>query len=147
MIEYGLDLRRDVAAAIRRHRPEVVLTINHRDTWGGPSFNMADHRNVGLAVIDGVRDAANPWVFPELRQQALAAWDGVTMIGVSSSPQSTHGVDVTGYLDRGIASLREHAKYLEHVGTDPDSFLRGSAEATGARLGTTHAVAFEVIQP
>lgn len=34
VIEYGLALRRDIAAAIRRHRPELVITLNHRDTWG-----------------------------------------------------------------------------------------------------------------
>lgn len=35
VVEYGLDLRRDIAAAIRRHRPELLITLNHRDTWGG----------------------------------------------------------------------------------------------------------------
>ncbi len=147
VVEYGLPLRRDIARAVRQNRPEVVLTINHRDTWGGPSFNMADHRNVGLAVLDGVRDAANPWIFPELIDEGLEPWSGVAMVCVSASPQSTHATDVTGYLDRGIASLREHARYLEHVGADADSFLRSGAEATGARLGTQHAVSFEVIRP
>ena len=47
LIEYGVPLRRDIALAIRRHRPQVVLTINHRDTWGGPAYNMPDHRHVG----------------------------------------------------------------------------------------------------
>ena len=28
VIEYGLPLRRDLAAAIRRHKPELVLTLN-----------------------------------------------------------------------------------------------------------------------
>ena len=31
-IEYGIPLRRDLAAAIRRHRPELVVTLNHRET-------------------------------------------------------------------------------------------------------------------
>lgn len=35
VIEYGIALRRDIAAAIRRHRPELVITMNHRDTWNG----------------------------------------------------------------------------------------------------------------
>jgi hypothetical protein len=35
---------------------------------------------------------------------------------------------------------------LEHVGADADSFLRRNAEATGARLGTDHAVSFELIR-
>src|SRR5580704_4513092 len=28
LVEYGLALRRDLAAALRRHQPEVVLTMN-----------------------------------------------------------------------------------------------------------------------
>lgn len=30
----GLALRRDLAREIRRVRPDVVLTLNHRDEWG-----------------------------------------------------------------------------------------------------------------
>jgi hypothetical protein len=78
--------------------------------------------------------------------EGFEPWDGVSMAFVNGSPQSTHAVDVTGYLDRGIASLREHALYLEHVGTDPDAFLRGFAEQQGARLGVEHATSFELIQ-
>ena len=44
VVEYGLPLRRDIAAAVRRHRPDVLITGNHQLTWGGESFNMADHR-------------------------------------------------------------------------------------------------------
>ena len=80
VVEYGLPLRRDIARAVRRVRPDVVLTLNHRDSWGGPSFNMADHRNVGLAVLDGVRDAANPWIFPELMDEGADPWSAVTMV-------------------------------------------------------------------
>src|SRR5215210_2446609 len=65
LVEADVQLRRDLAAAIRRHQPEVVLSINHRDSWGGPSWNHADHRAVGRALLDAVRDAANPWVFPD----------------------------------------------------------------------------------
>jgi LmbE family N-acetylglucosaminyl deacetylase len=147
VVEYGLPLRRDLAAAIRTHQPDVVLTLNHRDSWGGPSFNMADHRHVGLAVLDAVRDAANPWIFTELVDRGLAAWDGVQMVCLNGSPQPTHAVDVTGHLDKGIASLEQHEAYLAHVGTDADSWLRGSAEASGAQLGVEHAVTFEVIRP
>jgi LmbE family N-acetylglucosaminyl deacetylase len=147
VVEYALPLRRDLARAVRRHQPDAVFTINHRDTWGGPSFNMADHRNVGLAVLDAVRDAANPWIFPELVAEGAAAWSGVTVVGIGSSPVSGHAVDVTGFLERGIASLEAHASYLAHVGTEADPWLREMAEATGARAGTTHAVAFELVRP
>jgi LmbE family N-acetylglucosaminyl deacetylase len=32
VIEPGLRLRRDLAAAVRRHRPELLVTLNHHDT-------------------------------------------------------------------------------------------------------------------
>src|SRR5580692_6692434 len=62
LVEYGLPLRRDLAAAFRRLRPQVVLTMSFDLTWGenGP-VNHADHRAVGLAVLDACRDAANEW--------------------------------------------------------------------------------------
>ncbi len=43
----GLELRAALCEPIRRHRPDVVLSINFRDSWGGPSWNHADHRAVG----------------------------------------------------------------------------------------------------
>ena len=144
LVEANLDLRRDLAAAIRRHQPEVILSINHRDGWGGPSWNHADHRAVGRALLDAVRDAANPWLFPD----AGAAWAGVRLAAFNASPQSTHGVDVTGYLDRGIASLRCHELYLANLGGDHEDVgesLRSSAESVGKRFGVQHAVAFELV--
>ncbi len=144
LVEAGLALRKDLAAAIRRHQPEVILSINYRDNWGGPSWNHADHRAVGRALLDAVRDAANPWVFPD----AGDAWDGVRLAAFMASPQSTHAVDVTGYLDRGIESLRCHQLYLANLGgddNDPDAVLRPNAEAAGRRFGVQHAVAFELV--
>src|SRR6478752_3102457 len=73
-------LRREVATAIRRHRPDVVITSNHREFFGPGLFNMADHRVVGLAVLDAVRDAANRWVFTDLTDPdggQLEPWSGV----------------------------------------------------------------------
>jgi LmbE family N-acetylglucosaminyl deacetylase len=140
----GLELRADLAAAIRRHRPEVVLSINFRDGWGGPSWNHADHRAVGRSLLDAVRDAANPWVFTDRGD----AWDRVRFTAFSGSPQPTHGVDTTDTFDLGVASLAAHRLYLDHLGGDmasPDEFLRGAATAAGERMGTALAATFELI--
>ena len=66
LVEYGIALRRDLAAAFRRLQPQVVIGMSFDLTWGeeGP-VNHADHRAVGLATLDACRDAANEWVFPE----------------------------------------------------------------------------------
>ena len=140
----GLPLRADLAAAVRRHRPEVVLSINFRDSWGGPSWNHADHRAVGRALLDAVRDAGNPWVFPDRGEP----WDGVRFVAFNGSPQPTHAVDVTDTFEAGVRSLECHRVYLEHLGGDMASagdFLRQAAEATGPRLGVPLASAFEVV--
>jgi LmbE family N-acetylglucosaminyl deacetylase len=146
MLQYGLELRRDIAAAIRRHRPEVVLAVNHRETYGGTFVNMADHRVCGQATIDAVRDAANRWVFTDLRDAGLEPWGGVRHVAVIASPQPTHAVDVTETFDLGVESLRRHAAYLEGLGSpDPEAFLRQWAEATGERFGGRLAVSFEML--
>jgi LmbE family N-acetylglucosaminyl deacetylase len=146
MVEYGLALRRDVAAAIRHHRPDLVVTVNHRETYGGTFLNMADHRAAGQATIDAVRDAANRWVFPDLAARGLEPWGGVRHLAVIASPRPTHAVDVTGTFDLGVESLRRHAAYLAGLGSpDPERFLRGGAEATAARFGGRLGVAFEML--
>jgi LmbE family N-acetylglucosaminyl deacetylase len=140
----GPALREAIAATIRRHRPEVLLSINHRDSWGGPSWNHIDHRAVGRALLDAARDAANPWIFPG----AGEAWDGVRLTAFSGSPVPTHGVDVTDTFAAGVRSLAAHRLYLEHLQgdmADPDGFLRPMAEASGASFGTALATTFEVV--
>ena len=147
VVENSLALRRDLSRVIRRYRPDVVIGTNFRDTWGGPSFNMADHRHVGLATLDAIRDAANPWIFPELVDEGHSPWAGVTMACFGGSPQATHFVDVTGWLDRGIESLEAHRAYLEHVNTNARTMLTEFAESAGFSAGVEHAALFEVIQP
>ncbi len=150
LLEASPALRRDLAAAIRRHRPEVVVSINFRDGFGPGSWNHVDHRNLGIALLDAARDAANPWLFPELRAAGLEPWDGVRMACFGGSPLATHAVDVSDSIDRGIASLAAHAAYLEALGSgamaDPEAFLRPMAARTGQAMGVAYATSFEVIQ-
>ncbi|MCY0960374.1 PIG-L deacetylase family protein [Streptomyces sp. H27-H5] len=154
VVEYGLDLRRDIAAAIRRHRPELIVTLNHRDTWGGADgggfWNTPDHKAVGRAVLDAAGDAGNRWIFPELISvQGLEPWDGVRWVAVAGSATPTHAVDATAGLERSIASLLEHKAYIE-VLTDQDpeeyvrTFLTGNVQQASARFGGRPAVPFEL---
>ena len=145
-IEYGPALRRDIAHAIRRHRPELVVTGNHHPTWPGGNHNTPDHRAVGQATIDAVTDAGNRWLFPE---PGLPQWSGVRWVAVFGSPEAGHAVDIGATFDRAVASLRAHATYLQALGgamAEPEPFLRGAAEGVGAQLpGATLAAAFELI--
>jgi LmbE family N-acetylglucosaminyl deacetylase len=143
-VQEGIALRADLTRVLRRSRPDVVLSINFRDSWGGPSWNHADHRAVGRALLDAVRDAANEWMFPDLGE----VWRGVRFVAFSGSPQPTHGVDISDHFEAGVRSLQCHRVYLEHLGGDmssPEGFLRGHAEEAGQFLGVRLATTFEII--
>jgi LmbE family N-acetylglucosaminyl deacetylase len=148
LIVYDLALRHDLALAFRRHRPDLVVSINFRESWGGRSWNMADHRNVGLAVLDAARDAGNRWVFDGSAPGGPAPWAGIRYVAFSGSPAPGHAVDVGATIDAGVASLREHRAYIEGLGRafDPDAFLRESARRAGADAGCELAVALELFE-
>ncbi|QSB13139.1 PIG-L family deacetylase [Natronosporangium hydrolyticum] len=148
ILEYGVPLRRELARVVRRHQPEIVITSNFRDTWDGSFLNQADHIATGRAVLDAVRDAGNRWVFSEQLDEGLDPWDGVREVWAANSPQSRHGVDVTGTFDRGVESLRAHDAYLRGLGDDtmdPEEMLAAFARPVGSKLGCRYGVAFEVL--
>ncbi len=147
IVEYGVPLRRVLAEVVRRHRPEIVVTGNFRDTWGGRNLNQADHIAVGRGVLDAVRDAGNRWIFPEQLTDGVKPWGGVREVWAFGSPQATHAVDTTATFDAGVASLQAHAAYIDGLGWenwDPREFLEGFARGTGQRLGVPFGAPFEV---
>jgi LmbE family N-acetylglucosaminyl deacetylase len=147
-IEYGLPLRRALAAQVRRVRPDTLVTISFRDAWPGGMPNQADHMVVGRAVVDAARDAANRWVHSDLLDAGLEPWEGVRAVLAVGSPQSTHALDVSDGFEAGVESLRAHEAYLAALGTgapDPAEMLDGMLREAGRGLGVRHAVRFEVL--
>lgn len=148
VIEYGAPLRRDLSRMIRRHKPDVILTINHHLQFFSGHLNMADHRWVGLAVFDAARDAGNRWIFPEILAEGYAPWNEVRFVAVFGSTYPTHVVDVSDHWETGLASLREHKVYLENlgdVGDSPFEFLTAHAREAGAAVGCQYASHAELV--
>jgi LmbE family N-acetylglucosaminyl deacetylase len=147
ILEYGLPLRAAVAEVVRRHRPEVVITGNFRDSFGPGALNQADHIAAGRAVLDGVRDAGNRWVFPEQLTAGLEKWGGVRAVWAAGSPRARHGVDTTETFDVGVESLKAHRAYIDGLGWDDfdeREMLEGFSRMGGARMGVAFAAMFEV---
>jgi LmbE family N-acetylglucosaminyl deacetylase len=147
VIQYGLDLRRELAAAIRHHQPELVLLGNFHETFPGGGWNMADHRETGRAAMDAIADAGNQWIFPDLPGEP---WNGVKYVAVSGSPQASHAVDITSTMERSIRSLEAHREYLVALGDHPMAsardFLEWLADLAADRFGGRRAAAFELFR-
>jgi LmbE family N-acetylglucosaminyl deacetylase len=145
-----LELRRDITAVIRRHRPDRVLTNSPLRRWellAGPSH--PDHLAVGEATTCAVYpDSRNRFAFPELlRDHGLEPWT-VRELWFTGGPDPDHAVDVTDTFGRKLAALRAHASQTSHV-DDFEQLLRRRHAGVAARLHLAEgrlAEAFTVIR-
>ena len=147
VLEYGVSLRRAITRSVRTHRPEIIITNNFRETWGGSAPNQPDHMAVGRASLNAASDAGNRWVFTEQIVEGLEPWGGVKQVWAAGSPDSAHAVDTTDTFERGVESLKAHKAYIDGLGWenfDPAEMLEGMSRPNGSRLGVTHAAPFEV---
>lgn len=131
----SLQLRKELVAAIRRARPDRILTSSPLRRWdriAGPSH--PDHLAVGEATTCAVYpDARNQFAHPEFAAAGLDAWT-VREIWYAGGPDPDHAVDITDTFDRKLAALRAHVSQTAHL-TELDSMLRerlaGLAESLG----------------
>lgn len=144
MLMPSLDLRRDITRAIRRFRPDAVVTgtWDVEVPWG---LNQADHRAAGLATLDACRDADNTWVFPELAtEEHLPKW-ATRWLLVTGSARPSHGVEVSDAdVQASVASLSAHRAYLDDLPSHPlpRELIPGMLREGGRALGVRHAVLF-----
>jgi LmbE family N-acetylglucosaminyl deacetylase len=100
-LESGIRQRFQIAAAIRRFRPDVVLG---HDPWKRYRLHP-DHRHAGLLVVEGVVAARDPHFFPELalahhRPAALLLWE-------ADEPNHVETADAAA-VEAKIAALLAH---------------------------------------
>jgi LmbE family N-acetylglucosaminyl deacetylase len=121
VLEAGPELRRAIAGAIRRHRPDLVITGYFGATWSPPGMspsylNSADHQALGQSALHAVADAGNEWIFRDLEEPP---WSGVQYIAVQDMLDPAHEVDVAEHVETAVASLSEHKRYLEVLSDVP----------------------------
>jgi LmbE family N-acetylglucosaminyl deacetylase len=143
-----LELLRDITRAIRRIRPDRVLTMSPLRRWeriAGPSH--PDHLAVGEATTCAIYpDARNPFAYKELLAEGLEPWV-VREVWYAGGPAPDHVVDVTATYPRKLAALLRHATQTSHF--DLDAVLRDRMAATaaaGGLAGDRLAEAFTVLR-
>jgi LmbE family N-acetylglucosaminyl deacetylase len=113
-----LALRKEVAAVVRRARPDIVVTCDPTNFFPSSTYiNHPDHRAAGQATLDAVFPAAGSGMFfPELEREEGLKPHKVRQVYVAGAVHPNTAVDVTAYVERKISALREHKSQIE----DPD---------------------------
>jgi LmbE family N-acetylglucosaminyl deacetylase len=144
-LEPSVPVRREVAAAIRRHRPEVVVTLDPSTRWSPQGYiNHPDHRAVGDLVLHSVNPAASTRLWdPSLLDEGLEPWD-IAELWLMSFSTGDVLVDITETFDDKIAALREHRTQLN--GWDPAPRMREMNGALGAHVDRPLCEGFTVLQ-
>lgn len=99
-LEGGVRQRFEVAAWIRRRRPDIVLG---HDPWKRYRLHP-DHRNAGWLVTDGIVAARDPLFFPELdapchRPRALLLFEADEVNHVEAIDGSAQAAKLTALLE------------------------------------------------
>ncbi len=119
-------LRAALALAVRRSRPELVLTHDPRTLWnvyGGRAHpGHSDHRAAGQGVLDALYPrAASPNFFVEqLREPGLAPWYPREVWLFDTAQPDVH-VDVRASFARKLDALRAHVSQ-----NSGDGLIRGA---------------------
>lgn len=132
MLQPTLELRRDLAQAIRAHRPHTVITFDPTTRFITDNYpNHPDHRATGDAAVDAVFPAARDRLtFPDLLEQGLEPHKVAELwLGASLSPN--HWVDIEPVLEQKIAALRKHESQLSKFPLDEFIPQMSRAQAEG----------------
>jgi LmbE family N-acetylglucosaminyl deacetylase len=135
-----LDLRRDLVRAIRRYKPEIVITQDPTVLFVGDQYiNHPDHRAAAQAALDAVAPAcAMPLLWPD-----AGAPHRVRQVYVAHSLQPNVWVDVTETLEQKMAALKQHVSQLGDW--DPSDMIREWSAEAGKEKGLAHAESYRVI--
>ena len=141
ILENTLELRRELASVIRRHRPHVVVTI---DPWRHYQLHP-DHRAAGQAALDAVYAAREWFIFPEQLVDGVDPWR-VREVYLFWTDNADYWEDIAACLDTRIAALLRHTS---QVGADTEKLverIRQRARDVGQKPGFTAAEEFKRIQ-
>lgn len=114
MLEPTLEVRKAIAGAIRKYKPDVVLTQNPNRELSMRIFAQhPDHLAVGEATLAAIYPTARDRLtFPELLSAGLEPWN-VKEIWISGTSDPDYFVDITSSIHLKIAALKEHVSQVE----------------------------------
>ena len=111
MLQPTLELRRDIAREIRRHRPDVLICPSPARGLQGPGGHP-DHLAAGEAALAAVFPTARDHMtFPELLEEGFEPHK-VAEVWIMNHPEPDHWVDVTDHVETGARALAAHVSQV-----------------------------------
>lgn len=148
-LEATMELRRDLTRILREIKPERVVCQDPRTVFFGDSYiNHPDHRAAGEAAIYATFPSSETRpIFPELLDEGYEPHK-VSQLWLTLTLEPTHYVDISGTIDKKMASLRAHVSQLG-TGDDFDNgagkWIRERNAEAGSRVGAAYAEFFKVM--
>ena len=108
-----LDLRRDIAREIRRHRPDIVICqYPMRNLDGGWGVGHPDHIAAGEATLSAIFPTARDRLtFPELLEAGLEPHK-VAEAWIMGHPEPDLYVDISDHMETSVKALTSHVSQM-----------------------------------
>ena len=146
MLEPTLELRRDIAREIRRHRPDVLICMNPvRSVDGEGYLGHPDHFASGEAALSAVFPSSRDRLtFTELLREGLEPHKVKEVWMMFHGDTADKFVDVSAYMDTAVDALKQHQTQVSEE--DAEVGMRQWRNSTGQKVGFEFAEAFKVFQ-
>ena len=146
MLEPTLDLRRDIAREIRRHRPDVLICMSSVRTFNEDGYvGHPDHNASGEAAMSAVFPSARDRLtFPELLDEGFEPHKVKELWLMEWGEDANKFVDVGEYMDTAVDALKAHKTQV--TDEDAEIHMRRWRNGTGKKVGMEFAEAFKVFQ-
>lgn len=143
-LEHTLDLRKDIARAIRQYKPDRLITMApYRSFSINAYINHPDHLAVGDATLAAVYPTARDRLtFPDLAASGFEPHK-VREVYIQGAETPDCWIDISDTLDTKIAALRKHVSQISDMDAMAER-MRERAEAIGKDHDLTYAECFKV---
>ena len=138
-LDYTRELRGEVVRAIRKFRPDVIITSDPYRKY----FWHHDHRICGQVVLDAVYPYARDRLsYPEHLKEGLTP-HAVKELLLWGSDEPDTFFDITDKFDQKIAALKcHHSQVGRHAEKDLREWVETRAREAGQKIGVQYAEQF-----
>lgn len=134
-VEPTIALRRDISAAIREVRPDLVITHNPERNWKRIYTSHPDHMATGEATLAAVYpDARNPFAHPELAARGLEAHT-VPEVWLMGATAPDVFLDITDTFEKKIEALLCHKSQFASSPAEFRERIEGFSKITASAGG------------